>query len=104
MNWKEWEATMCAPEEGSPSSYVMPEDMERLLERGELLEEILQQVINCLSECDTALQHANATQYELSKLRQDVVGVGEALLQAAGETNHPNFQKNLQKVATELTG
>ncbi|KAJ3803861.1 hypothetical protein F5876DRAFT_71107, partial [Lentinula aff. lateritia] len=102
MSWKEWEATMGAPEEGSPSSYVTPEDMERLLERGELLEEIRRQVINCLSERDTALRHANAARYELSKLRQDVVGVGEALLQAAGETNHPNFQKNLQKVATEL--
>ncbi|KAJ3911295.1 hypothetical protein F5877DRAFT_86181 [Lentinula edodes] len=102
MSWKEWEATMGAPEEGSPSSYVTPEDMERLLERGELLEEIRRQVINCLSERDTALRHANATRYELSKLRQDVVGVGEALLQAAGETNHPNFQKNLQKVAREL--
>ncbi|KAJ3925113.1 MAG: hypothetical protein NXY57DRAFT_1044378 [Lentinula lateritia] len=71
ISWK----SVGAPEEGSPSSYVTPEDMERLLERGELLEEIR---------------------------RQDVVGVGEALLQAAGETNHPNFQKNLQKVATGL--
>ncbi|KAJ3912593.1 hypothetical protein F5877DRAFT_72265 [Lentinula edodes] len=102
MSWKEWEATMGAPEEGSPSSYVTTEEMERLLERGELLEEIRRQVINCLSERDTALRHANAARYELSKLRQDVIGVGEALLQAARETNHPNFPKDLQKVAMEL--
>ncbi|KAJ3846072.1 hypothetical protein EV368DRAFT_70207 [Lentinula lateritia] len=48
MSWKEWEATMGAPEEDSPSSYVTLEEMERLLERGELLEEIRRQVEDTL--------------------------------------------------------
>lgn len=93
---------MGAPEDNSPSNFVKLEEMERLLERGELLAEIRRQVINCLAERDAALRHANAARYELFKLRQDLVGAGEALLQVAGETDHSNFQQDLQKVAGEL--
>ncbi|KAF9065798.1 hypothetical protein BDP27DRAFT_1424543 [Rhodocollybia butyracea] len=103
MSFREFEAVVGLPQEADGfAQYTSPEEMERLLERGDLLDEMHRQIKNCLAERDTAVRYANAARLELFRLRQELIVASEALLETTNKLDNPFLQRDVNKLAVGL--
>ncbi|KAF9053526.1 hypothetical protein BDP27DRAFT_1433739 [Rhodocollybia butyracea] len=103
MSFREFEAVVGLPQEMDGfAQYTSPEEMDRLLERGNLLNEMHRQIRNCLAERDTAIRYANAARLELFRLRQEAVVAGEALLETTKEPSNLYLRRDVNRLATGL--